>query len=107
LRYHARNATERWERTGASWGGSRIGKQAKLVKEARFLAVPAQSPREVNRTVCLGEWGLVSVAERTVITPNENAADTLDVKRLTLEDLAHEVLGEGRVASPVLVWRLM
>jgi hypothetical protein len=61
----------------------------------------------MNRTVCLGVWGLVPGAERTVITPNENAADTLDVQPRTLEDLAHEVLGEGRVANPVLVWRLM
>jgi hypothetical protein len=52
--------------------------------------------REMNRTVRLGGWGLVSGAERTVITPNENAADTLDVSPLTLEDLAQEVLGEGR-----------
>ena len=71
------------------------------------MVAPAQSPREVNRTVRLGGWGLVSGAERTVITPNENAADTLDVKPRTLEDLAHEVLGEGRVANPILVWRLM
>jgi RecB family exonuclease len=71
------------------------------------LVAPAQSPREVNRMVRLGGWGLVSGAERTVITPNENAADTLDVKPRTLEDLAHEVLGEGRVANPILVWRLM
>jgi hypothetical protein len=45
-----------------------------------FLVAPAQSPREVNRTVRLGGWGLVSGAEPTVITPNENAADTLNVK---------------------------
>ena len=61
----------------------------------------------MNRTVRLGGWGLVLGAERTVITPNDNAANTLDVKPRTLEDLAHEVLGEGRVANPVLVWRLM
>jgi RecB family exonuclease len=61
----------------------------------------------MNRTVRLGGWGLVLGAGRTVITPNENAADTLDVKPLTLEDLAHVVLGEGRVANPVVVWRLM
>jgi hypothetical protein len=61
----------------------------------------------MNRTVRLGRWGLVSGAERTAITPNENAADTLDVKPRTLEGLAHEVIGEGRVANPVMVWRLM
>ena len=33
----------------------------------------------------VGGWGLVSGTERTVITPNENAADTLDVNPLTLD----------------------
>jgi len=61
----------------------------------------------MNRRVRLGGWVLVLGAGRTAITPNENAADTLDVKPCTLEDLAREVLGEGRVANPVLVWRLM
>src|SRR5215210_4673035 len=79
----------------------------KLVRETHFLAASARSPREVNRRVHLGGWGLVSGAERTAITPNENAADTLDVKPRTLEDLAHEVLGEDGVANPVVVWRLM
>lgn len=61
----------------------------------------------MNRTIRIGGWGLVSGAERTVITPNENAADTLEVKPRTLEDYAREVLGEGRVANSVVVWRLM
>ena len=43
----------------------------------------------------------------TSITPNENAADTLGVRPLTLEDLAREVVGDQRVAHPVVVQRLL
>jgi hypothetical protein len=61
----------------------------------------------LKRTVYLGEWKLVTYHGRTSITPNENAADTLGVRPLTLEDLAREVVGEQRVAHPVVVQRLL
>lgn len=61
----------------------------------------------MKRTVYLGEWKLVARHGRTSITPNENASDTLGVRPLTLEDLAREVVGEERVAHPVVVHRLL
>ena len=36
-----------------------------------------------------------------VLTPNENAVETLGVQLLSLEALARLTLGEGRVANPL------
>lgn len=61
----------------------------------------------LKRTVHLGKWKLVARHDRTAVTPNENAADTLGVRPCTLEDLAREVVGEERVVHPVIVGRLL
>ena len=45
--------------------------------------------------------------DRTAITSNENAADTLGVSPRTLEDIAREVVGADNVAHPVIVGRLL
>ncbi len=51
----------------------------------------------------LGNWEEVEVGRGcTVLTPNEHAAATLGASPLSLEALALQVLGEERIAHPVL-----
>jgi hypothetical protein len=59
----------------------------------------------MNRSVYLGELSVDVTDGRTVITPNEKAAATLDVDHASLESLAREVVGPERIANPLLVWR--
>ncbi len=61
----------------------------------------------MQRRVYLGEQEPAASPEHTILTPNENAARTLGVAPLSLEDLARRMLGEERVAHPLLEQRLL
>ena len=50
---------------------------------------------------------LLSISALIVVTPNENAAATLEAPSMSLENLAREVLGEERIAHPVTVQHLL
>jgi hypothetical protein len=54
----------------------------------------------MSREVRLGGWGPVLPHDRTVITPNENAADTLEVSPVSLDKLAQLIVGEDRMSGP-------
>jgi hypothetical protein len=61
-----------------------------------------------NRRVFLSGGGEVKAHRSyTVLTPNQNAAGTLDVTPLSLEDLAQQILGEELLAHPVSVQRFL
>ena len=61
-----------------------------------------------DRRVYLGGWSEVGPEQgHTSLTPNENAARTLGVEPLSLETLARQVLGEERVAHPLMVQRFL
>ena len=60
------------------------------------------------RHVYLGEWDEVGPSNRqTFLTPNENAAREFGVEPLSLATLALRILGEEKVAHPVVVQRLL
>ena len=61
-----------------------------------------------GRRVYLGEWSEVGPEQgRTTLTPNANAARTLGVEPLSLETLARQILGDERIAHPLIVQRLL
>src|SRR4051812_5239825 len=60
-----------------------------------------------SKHVVLGSWKKPRVDNFTVLSPNENASRTLGVAPLSLEVLAQQVLGEGRIAHPVTVQRIL
>ncbi len=61
-----------------------------------------------DRRVYLGEWDeVVTDNGQTFLTPNENAARTLGAEHLSLATLALRILGEERVAHPVVAQRLL
>jgi RecB family exonuclease len=63
---------------------------------------------DTQRHVRLGRWGeAYPQGGRTMLTPNENAARTLGVAPLSVETLARQVLGEERIAHPLLAHNLL
>ena len=61
----------------------------------------------MSRTVKLGGPGPPPDDRDAVVTPNSNAARALGVEHVSLERLAREVVGEGRIADPLLLWRVL
>jgi len=60
------------------------------------------------RRVYLGEWSDVGPEQgRTTLTPNANAARTLGVEPLSLQTLARQILGDERIARPLIIQRLL
>jgi len=61
-----------------------------------------------DRRVYLGEWSEVGPKQgRTTLTPNANAARPLGVEPLSIEALARQILGEERIARPLIIQRLL
>jgi hypothetical protein len=61
-----------------------------------------------DRRVYSGEWSKARPEQyHTCLTPNGNAARTLGIKHLSLENLAVQVLGAERIAHPLAVQRLL
>src|SRR5215207_9042938 len=61
-----------------------------------------------DRHVYLGGWSEARPEQyHTCLTPNENAARTLGVEHLSLENVALQVLGAERIAHPLAVQRLL
>lgn len=61
-----------------------------------------------DRRVYLGGWNEAKPRQsHTCLTPNGNAARTLGVEHLSLENLAPQVLGAERIAHPLAVQRLL
>jgi hypothetical protein len=61
-----------------------------------------------DRRVYLGEWSEVSPEQAcTTLTPNANAARTLGVEPLSIESLARQILGDERIARPLIIQRLL
>lgn len=62
----------------------------------------------MRRFVRLGGWEHVDARQdRVVVAPNENAAVALGVPHTSLENLARGILGEERIAHPLLVQHLL
>jgi hypothetical protein len=61
-----------------------------------------------DRRVYLGEWRDVGPEQgHTTLTPNANAARTMGVEPLSLETLARQILGDERIARPLIIQRLL
>jgi hypothetical protein len=61
-----------------------------------------------DRRVYLGEWSETGPEKgRTTLTPNANAARTLGVEPLSLETLARQILGDERIAAPLIIQHLL
>ena len=61
-----------------------------------------------DRRVSLGKWSEVGPEQdRTTLTPNANAARTLGVEPQSIETLARQILGDERIARPLIIQRLL
>jgi hypothetical protein len=61
-----------------------------------------------DRRVYLGEWSEIGPEQGcTTLTPNAHAARTLGVEPLSIETLARQILGDERIARPLIIQRLL